>query len=238
LILLFILYDISYSDDSEKYVLLREQCARNPSNSECVQLKTTFLNLIQKCQNIKTQQQVNICLQVKAKLCAIFPTLCGQTTKKILATKKRTSTKSKLITTTASTKAKVIITTTTKPKVITPATIKAKVITPATTKEKLITTTTTKLTTSETINNEEFAKVPVNPDELRTRGEYCVRHGKEKKCQELLNNLKTTYSSCGKKKAEAPPTKPEELDCHSFQTHMCVAFPKFPPCIKKTPKLI
>jgi hypothetical protein len=228
LILLFILYDISYSDDSEKYVLLRERCARTPANSECVELKTTFLNLIQKCQNIKTQQQINICLQVKAKLCAIFPTLCGQTTKKIVATKKRTSTKSKLITTT--TKAKVITTTPTKAKLITPAPTKAKVIT--------TTTTTTKLATSETINNEEFAKVPVNPDELRTRGEYCIRHGKEKKCQELLNNLKTTYSSCGKKKAEAPPTKPEELDCHSFQTHMCVAFPKFPPCIKKTPKLI
>jgi len=227
LILLFILYDIIYSDDSEKYGLLREQCARTPSNSECIKLKTSFLNLIQKCQNIKTQQQVNICLQVKAKLCAVFPTACGQTTKKIVATKKRTSTKSKLIittTTTAPTKAKLIITTT-----------KAKLITPATTKSKLI---TTKVTTSETINNEEFAKVPVNPDELRTRGEYCVRHGKEKKCQQLLNNLKTTYSSCGKKKAEAAPTKPEELDCHSFQTHMCVAFPKFPPCIKKTPKLI
>ena len=36
-------YDISYSDDLEKYRLLREQCARTPSNSECLNLKQIFL---------------------------------------------------------------------------------------------------------------------------------------------------------------------------------------------------
>jgi hypothetical protein len=104
-------------------------------------------------------------------------------------------------------------------------------------KSKITTTTTTTTTTSQTMTNEEFIQVPVNPDELRTRGEYCVRHGKEKKCQQLLNNLKNTYSSCNKKKPQTIPIKSEQLDCHSFQTHLCKAFPKFPPCIKKTSKL-
>ena len=40
-----------------------------------------------------------------------------------------------------------------------------------------------------------------------------------------------------KKKPQGTTKKPEQIDCHSFQTHLCKAFPKFPPCIKKTPTL-
>jgi hypothetical protein len=204
-IFLFVLFVIIDGDDLEKYRPLREQCERNPSNSECLQLKSKFLELIKKCQKIQTENQLLVCQQVKLKLCTVFPSTCGQTTTKTTrSTTRRPTTKSKSITTTA--------TTTTRPK------------------PKLTITTT-----GQTLSNEEFVKVPVNPDDLRTRGEYCIRHGKEKKCQELLTNLKNTYSSCNKKKAPAPITKPEQLDCHSFQTHLCKAFPKFPPCIKKTP---
>ena len=187
--LFFIFIVVTSADDMEKYRTLREQCTRTPSNSECIKLKSKFLELIQKCQKIKTREQMIICQQVKDKLCAVFPSNCIHTT----TTRKRTISKSK-------------------------------------------STTTTKVTpTSQTMTNEEFVKVPVNPEELRVRGEYCIRHGKEKKCQQLLNNLKTTYSSCNKKKSS---TTPEQIDCHSFQTHLCKAFPKFPPCIKKTSTLL
>jgi hypothetical protein len=207
---------ISGDDDFEKYRPLREQCQRTPSSAECLQVKSKFLDLIKKCQKIQTQNQLVVCQEIKNKLCSIFPSICTQATTK---TTRRTSTKSK-------------VTTTTKP------TVKPKIVTTTRITDKpkiVITTDKPKLTTGQNLNHEEFVKVPVNPDELRTRGEYCIRHGKEKKCQELLTNLKTTYTSCSKKKPQEPITKPEQLDCHSFQTHLCKAFPKFPPCIKKTP---
>jgi len=229
LIFLFVFYGISSSDDVEKYRLLREECQRNPSKFDCIEMESKFLQLIKKCQKLETQKKAVICKDVKAKLCAVFPKYCVQTTKKIISTTRPTPTKSKLIRTTKTTP--LIITTKTTRSIITTKTTPL-IITTKTTRS-IITTTT-----SATISNEEFVKVPIDPDELRNRGEYCVRHGKEKKCQELLNNLKTTYSSCSKKKPSSPPTKPEQLDCHSFESHMCKAFPKFPPCLKKTPKLI
>ena len=197
---LFVIFlPIHCQTDLEKYSALREQCARHPSNVECVQLKVKFLQLIQKCQKIQSKEQLAICQQVKLKLCAVFPSYCLQLT----------------------------TITTTKPK-ITKSKFKS-------TKKTMTTTTTTTVKTTITstmpMANEEFVKVPVDPNELRIRGEYCVRHGKEKKCQQLLNNLKNTYSNCNKKKATP---QPEQIDCHSFQTHLCKAFPKFPPCIKKT----
>ncbi|CAF3323589.1 unnamed protein product, partial [Rotaria sp. Silwood2] len=83
---------------------------------------------------------------------------------------------------------------------------------------------------NESLTDEEFIKVPFNPDELRIRGEDCVRHGKEKKCKDLLNNLKNTYSSCSKNKSSSTTSlKTLFIDCNSFQTHLCKAFPKFPP---------
>ena len=192
--LFFLFFALSFANDFEKYRPLREQCARTPSNSECLKLKSKFVQLIEKCEKINTPNQAKICEQVKAKLCAIFPSTCVRATtiQTIPTTRRRTKVKSKPTKT-------------------------------------LITTTTTR--TSQTLTNEEFVQVPVNPEELRIRGEYCIRHGKEKKCQQLLKNLKSTYSSCNKKKPQ--PTKPEQIDCHSFQTHLCKAFPKFPPCIKK-----
>ena len=199
LIFLFILFLIVYGDDMEKYRALREQCERTPSNSECLKIRSKFLQLLEKCLKIKTQQQATICQEMKLKLCAIFPSSCAQaSTKKTFPRTTRKSIKPKSIRTTT-------------------------------------TTTKSKVTTVETLSNEEFVKVPVNPEELRTRGEYCIRHGKEKKCQQLLTNLKTTYSSCSQKKPQTSITKPEQLDCHSFRTHLCKAFPKFPPCIKKKP---
>lgn len=163
IIFLFLLIGIRSDDDIDQYHSLRDQCQRHPSTAECVQLKSKFLQLINKCQKINTKKQAVICQQIKAKLCAVFPSYCLQTT-----------------------------------------------------------------TTMKSISNEEFVKVPINPEELRIRGEYCIRHGKEKKCQQLLNNLKNTYSTCNKK-------KPSKIDCHSFQTHLCKAFPTFPPCLKKSP---
>ncbi|UJR34334.1 hypothetical protein I4U23_021737 [Adineta vaga] len=210
-LIFFLTIKICLSNDFEKYRPLREQCQRAPSNAECLKIKTKFLQLVQKCQSITTPQQRLLCEEVKIKLCSIFPTTCGQTTKPVVSTTKRKITKKKLTPTTT--------TTTT--------TMKAKpIITTATT-----TTEKSKINSFDTLTNEEFAKVPFDPEELRTRGDYCIRHGKEKKCQQLLNNLKTTYSTCGKKKSEI---KPETIECHSFQTHLCKAFPKFPPCLKKT----
>ena len=191
IIFLVLFIGIRSDDDMEKYHSLREQCQRHPSNVECVQLKSKFLQLIEKCQKINTKEQFAVCQQIKVKLCAVFPSYCLQTTT-TKTTRKQTKPKLKPTITTT--------TTTVKPMLI----------------------------SNRTMSNEEFVQVPVNPEELRVRGEYCIRHGKEKKCQELLNNLKTTYSSCNKK-------KPDKIDCHSFQTHLCKAFPKFPPCIKKSP---
>ena len=115
---------------------------------------------------------------------------------------------------------------------------------PTTKGKAMITTPTTTTTTSSTTvsrvlvqeSDEEFVQVPVQPEALRIRGEYCLRHGKEKKCQELLVNLKKTYSACQKKKVESssPKAVEEKVDCHSFQSHLCKAFPKFPPCLQKT----
>lgn len=206
--LLFVLVIIVRGDDADKYRALREQCQRTPSSSDCLQLKKKFLDLIRKCQSITTPQQLVICQEVKVKLCNIFPSACAKasaatTTKLPETTTKRKVTKKKSVAT-------VITTTTT-----------------------TTTSTTTKRTADVTssLSDAEFVRVPVDPEELRSRGEYCVRHGKERRCQELLTNLKTTYSTCGKKK---PEPKPEQIDCHSFQTHLCKAFPKFPPCLKKT----
>ncbi|CAF3042810.1 unnamed protein product [Rotaria socialis] len=219
-ILLLIALGISTSDEFEKYGLLREKCQRTPTNSDCVQLALKFSELLKKCQKIKTQEQVVICQQIKLKVCAIFPLSCSQSsTKKILSTTQQTITISKLIKTTK------------KAAIATAIGVKTKTTITATTTAAAATTKTEK---TETITKEEFVKVPIDPEELRVRGEYCIRNGKEKKCQELLTNLKNTYSSCSKKKPTAAPTKPEQLDCHSFQEHLCKAFPKFPPCIKKT----
>ncbi|CAF0727168.1 unnamed protein product [Adineta steineri] len=228
LITLFIAFTTNYCQDLEKYRLLREQCEHFPSNSECVELKTKFLNLYKKCQKITTPQQRLICQEVQVKLCFLFPSACGQTTQKPTSssslakkkvTKKKLVTKPKLVETTTTTTTTTVI----KPKSVV-TTKKSTIIT-------TITTSKEKLSINSTLSNEEFVKVPFDPDELRTRGEYCIRHGKEKKCQELLTNLKTTYSTCGKKTATP---KPQQIDCHSFQTHLCKAFPKFPPCLKKT----
>jgi hypothetical protein len=222
---LIILFPITHGDDLEKYRSLREQCQRNPTNSECLNLKSKFLQLIAKCQNLLGPQQIIVCQEVKMKLCAVFPSTCAKvTTKPPTSTKQGKITKRKLVTTTTTEKAKPVITTPGKAKSITTTTTRKS--------EIIITTTQSEVNPSETITNEEFVKVPINPDDLRIRGEYCVRHGKEKKCQQLLTNLKNTYSTCSKKKAEP---QPERIDCHSFQTHLCKAFPKFPPCIKKTP---
>ncbi|CAF1237815.1 unnamed protein product [Rotaria magnacalcarata] len=219
-ILLFIELGISTSDEFEKYGLLREKCQRTPTNSDCVQLALKFSELLKKCQKIKTQEQVVICQQIKLKVCAIFPLSCNQpSTKKILSTTQQTITISKLIKTTK----KVAIATATAAKIKTTITTTAAAA-----------PTEAKTEKTETITKEEFVKVPIDPEQLRVRGEYCIRNGKEKKCQELLTNLKNTYSSCSKKKPTTAPTKPEQLDCHSFQGHLCKAFPKFPPCIKKT----
>lgn len=233
---LFILIVIINGDEFEKYRPLREQCEKKPSNSECLQIKTKFFDIIKKCQKITTQQQLVLCRGVKDKLCAIFPSIC------LKPSSSTTKTKAKITTKTTSTIKK--ISSTTKSKLIkttTKLTIKPEIIINTNTfPSKLTLTSTIKPvnTQTETLTNEEFVKVPVNPDELRIRGEYCVRHGKEKKCHDLLNNLKNTYSSCSKKKpsttTKTTPTKPEQLDCHSFQTHLCLAFPKFPPCTKNT----
>jgi hypothetical protein len=220
---LLILFTITHGDDLEKYRPLREQCQRNPTNSECLSLKSKFLQLFAKCQKLLEPQQIIVCQQVKSKLCAVFPSTCGQTTNKPAnSTKQRKTTKRKLLTTTTTEKAKPVITTA----------AKAKAITTTTTPGKSEIIRQSEVNPSETITNEEFVKVPINPDDLRVRGEYCVRHGKEKKCQQLLTNLKNTYSTCAKKK---PEPHVEHIDCHSFQTHLCKAFPKFPPCIQKTP---
>lgn len=244
-ILLFIYYGICYSDDMEKYRLLGEQCSYTPTNPECLQLKSKFLQLIQKCQTIQTQQQFIVCQEIKLKLCAVFPTYClTQTT--TTSTTLRTTTKAKVKKAKPKPKPKPKSKPKPKPKSKPKVTKSSSSTTSTTPRKKIIkaktsssTTTTTKLTTiSETITNEEFVKVPLDPDVLRTRGEYCVRHGKEKRCHDLLNNLKTAYSSCSKKKPEKSSIKSEEIDCHSFESHMCKAFPKFPPCIKKIPKLI
>jgi hypothetical protein len=200
LISLFTLFALNTGDDLDKYYPILDKCQRTPSNSECIELKSKFLQLIKKCQKLKSQEQIILCQQVKAKLCAVFPSTCGQSVPTTKLTTRRKPTKAKVIPT------------------------------------KVTTTTTAKATTVSMQSNEEFVKVPVNPDELRIRGEYCIRHGKEIKCQQLLNNLKNVYSTCNKKKSQSAPTKPEEIDCNSFQTHLCKAFPKFPPCLKKTPK--
>ena len=195
---------IVYSINLEKYRLIRQQCERVPSNSECLKIKSKFFELIRKCQRIKTQQQALLCHQVKLKLCTIFPSTCRQsaTTKysQVYPTTRRTTTKRARI----------------------------KTYSP----RPRSSTTKPKLPTKDQMTDEEFVKVPVDSNQLRTRGEYCVRHRREKKCQKLLNNLKNMYSSCARKK----PTKSEDLDCHSFQAHLCKAFPKFPPCLKARSK--
>ncbi|CAF4367510.1 unnamed protein product [Adineta steineri] len=121
LITLFIVFTINYCEDLEKYRLLREQCLRVPSNSECLKLELKFLELDKKCQKITTSQQVLICKEVRAKLCFIFPSACGQTTQKPTSssspakkkvTKKKLVTKPKLVETTTTT----TTTTVTKPK--------------------------------------------------------------------------------------------------------------------------
>jgi hypothetical protein len=233
--LLFVFISISFGDDLQKYAALREQCSLIPSNPECLKLKSKFLDVLQKCQKINTRQQDILCQQIKEKSCAVFPTTCTQattTTESTSTTQKRTKPKSKITTTSP-------LTTTTESTSTARKRTKPKSKITTTPPPSTTTTTTTMITTtSQIITNEEFVQVPVNPDELRTRGEYCVRHGKEKKCQQLLNNLKIAYSSCNKKKPQATTTtKPQPIDCHSFQTHLCIAFPKFPPCIKKTPTL-
>ena len=195
------------ADDLTKYRSLREQCQRLPSTSECVKLKSKFLQLIGKCQKINTREQVLLCEQVKGKLCAVFPSTCSSL--------QRTSTS------TGSTAAS-----------LKPVTSKAT--------KKVSKVMSTTVASKEA--DAQFVQVPIDPELLRVRGEYCVRHGKEKKCQDLLVNLKNTYSSCKKKTTMTTTTtsehsttgKPNQLDCHSFQTHLCQAFPKFPPCLKKT----
>jgi hypothetical protein len=193
------------ADDSDKYRALREQCQRTPSKTECVQLKSKFVQLLSKCQKLQSKEQMNICRQVKEKLCSIFPSTCAQA--------KASASKSSTLSTSKS-----------KPVVVTTVS--------STVQSKGVVTSTSTASSTAAQADDEFVKVPIDPEALRTRGEYCVRHGKEKKCQELLNNLKTTYSTC-KKKSPSAPTKPEQLDCHSFQGHLCKAFPKFPPCLKK-----
>ncbi|CAF1519145.1 unnamed protein product, partial [Adineta steineri] len=108
LITLFIVFTTNYCQDLEKYRLLREQCEHFPSNSECVELKSKFLNLVKKCQKITTPQQRLICQEVQVKLCFLFPSACGQTTQKPTSsslakkkiTKKKTEKKPKLVETT------------------------------------------------------------------------------------------------------------------------------------------
>ncbi|CAF1382567.1 unnamed protein product [Adineta ricciae] len=216
LLVFFVLINICLSNDYEKYRPLREQCQRDPSSIECSQLKSKFFQLIQKCQSITTSSQLLLCKEVQIKLCNIFPSTCSQTTLKssTISTTKRKITKKKVSTT--------------------KSTLSTKLNKPKSSSPTPTTTTTTMLTTMSHLDklpDNEFVKVPVDPEELRTRGDYCLRHNKEKKCQQLLNNLKTTYSTCGKKKINV---QPEQIDCHSFQTHLCKAFPKFPPCLKKT----
>lgn len=205
-ILLFIYLKLIYCDDIEKYHLLREQCSQLPTDSGCLQLKQKFIQLIQNCQIIQTQNQYLVCQQAKLRLCSVFPSYCHSiTTTTNTSTKRKTTKKSK---------------------------IKKKIsklnVTNKTTNPTIITTKINHLIINKTIENEEFSKVPLDPSILRTRGEYCIRHGKEEKCQNLLNNLKTTYSTCSKK-----INNNEKLDCHSFEIHLCKAFPKFPPCLKK-----
>lgn len=205
LVILFVAFLRIESEPVEKYLPLKQKCQRTPKDAQCLQLKTKFTQLLDKCLKLQSKDQVDICLQVKQKLCYIFPSTCLQAT-----TKRVSSTKSKSIISTLST--------------------------PTTTTKSTISSTVSNVLSKET--DEEFVRVPIDPSALRTRGEYCIRHGKEKKCQDLLVNLKNTYSSCKKKKPEPTtptPTKPDQLDCHSFQTHLCQAFPKFPPCLKKTP---
>ncbi|CAF1342121.1 unnamed protein product [Rotaria sp. Silwood1] len=207
LIYLFSQYSLNKCDFIDKYGRLRDKCQQNPSNRDCLQLKSKFSDLIKKCQKLTTQEQLLVCQQVKTKFCTVFPLSCIQssTTNIVLTTQKPSTTK-KLVKTT-----------------------KSKLI--KTTKSSTI---TSNILINETLTDQEFIKVPFNPDELRLRGEYCIRHGKEKKCKDLLNNLKYTYASCAKNKSITTSPKPEHIDCHSFQSHLCKAFPKFPPCIKKT----
>ncbi|CAF1170547.1 unnamed protein product [Rotaria sordida] len=207
LICLFSLFNINKCDDIDKYGRLRNKCQRTPSSRDCLELKSKFIDLIKKCENKTREEEITICQQIKIKFCAVFPSNCLQSsTIKQISIK---TTKSKLIKTT---KSKLIKTTKS-------STIKSNI------------------SENSSLTNEEFSKVPFNPDELRERGEYCIRNGKEKKCQDLLNNLKKRYSSCVKNKSQTTSTttslQSQQIDCHSFQSDLCKAFPKFPPCIKK-----
>ncbi|CAF1243337.1 unnamed protein product, partial [Didymodactylos carnosus] len=144
-------------------------------------------------------KQQEICKEVQYKLCAVFPDECLSTSTKIPLTTKKI----------------------------------LKIITTKTPIISTVTAVATATATTSVVNvpsdMAEFIKVPTDPDELRRRGEYCVRHGKEQKCSKLLTNLKSKYTTCTKKPKE-------EIGCTSFQTHLCRAFPKFPPCTKMPSK--
>ncbi|CAF3051868.1 unnamed protein product, partial [Rotaria sp. Silwood2] len=162
LICLFSLYSINKCDDIDKYDRLREKCQQTPLNRDCLQVKSKFYDLIKKCQKITKEEQFNVCQQVKKKFCTVFPSSCDQSsTRKIVSTttttiREKVSTNKKLLKPTKQKFDKTTIKSSTI--IVNPSRIRSNI------------------SINESLTDEEFIKVPFNPDELRIRGEYCVRH--------------------------------------------------------------
>ncbi len=65
----------------------------------------------------------------------------------------------------------------------------------------------------------------MDPNELKSRGDYCVTHQAEQKCRNLLDAIKVRYTECSKRPAT-------DISCQNFKVALCSAFPKFSPCLQ------
>jgi len=207
-------------NEEDPFVLLRTKCSNDPKDDYCVKKRSQMTDLINKCEEIKKQKNVNVpksCGDIVSIYCFVFSKIDKITCTKIphseyvpIAPPPTTKSQPTISTTSTTTR-----TTTTKPNTSSTTTVKV-------------------FTTSKGSSSYPFelipgfkgtiTELPTDSAVLKQIGDYCVRSTiKEKNCDLTLTLIKGKFKECEKKPAS-------DKECQTFKLDFCKAYPKFQCC--------